>query len=137
MDFVKAFDKINHAYIFEVLELLNFGQNVINLIKLLLKDRKGKIIPNDEISTPFEVSRGKPEGDKTAPILILIALEPLLLKVNYSENVHGVKFEGWEKNPPKLDAYADDANACLLPNMQNILNFGKILDKFFITSGLQ
>ena len=43
----------------------------------------------------------------------------------------------WEKNPHKLNAYADYANACLLPNMQNILNFGNILDKFFITSGLQ
>ena len=40
IDFSKAFDSINHEFIYETLEFLNFGPYFIKIIKTMLNSRK-------------------------------------------------------------------------------------------------
>ena len=50
VDFEKAFDAISWEYISKTLEIFNFGQKTISIIKSLQKDSKSKILQNGHLS---------------------------------------------------------------------------------------
>ena len=46
LDQEKAFDRVEHSYLFKVLEKYNFPNNFINFIKILYKDVKSNVQVN-------------------------------------------------------------------------------------------
>ena len=61
--FSKAFDTISHNFIYNCLELMNFGNHFISGIKLLLTNRFSKINNAGHLSSGFTLERGVPQGD--------------------------------------------------------------------------
>ena len=72
LDFEKAFDRIEHKYLFKALEYFNFGDNFIRWIKTFYKDRNSRILNNGFISDPVSIDRGIFQGCPISPPFIFV-----------------------------------------------------------------
>jgi hypothetical protein len=81
VDFVKAFDSVEHEYIKKCLEHFNLGPTLVGMVMTLLRDRKASINMGSTYSKTFDIKRGTPQGDRSSPYIFIICLEILLLKI--------------------------------------------------------
>ena len=77
LDQEKAYDKINHDYLWEVLRHMGFPASFIRTIKGLYADAQSVVIVNGETSEAFRVVRGVRQGDPMSCLLFNLAIEPL------------------------------------------------------------
>ena len=82
LDFSKAFDRLNHDYIMEILEWLNFPDSFIAIIKTILTNRVSYIKNFDDVSFLLEILVGVPQGDSISGALFILCLQPLLAKLD-------------------------------------------------------
>ena len=66
-DFEKAFDSVDHDFIFKVLKHFNFGSSFINWIKLLYNDAKSSVVNNGYMSDFLKIERGVRQGCPLSP----------------------------------------------------------------------
>ena len=71
-DLSKAFDKVSHKKLIEILASYGVAGNVKNWITSFLNERKQKVTINGNISTSLNVLSGVPQGSVLAPLLFLI-----------------------------------------------------------------
>jgi hypothetical protein len=103
LDQKKAYDRVNHEYLFQSLFAFGFSTHFCSLIKNMYKNQTATISDKGIISESFSLERGVRQGDPLSPLLYIISLEPFLRKVNSTIN-------GITLNPVtlKAKAYADD-----------------------------
>ena len=58
LDFQKAFDTVNHEFLFTVLEKFNFGKSYIKWVKTIYNKAESCLSNNGWTSKPFEIQRG-------------------------------------------------------------------------------
>ena len=92
IDFTKAFDCVNRKLLFITLEKIGCPVNMINFIKALYSNVKGKVIVDGEQSEAFNYDGGVKQGWKLAPTLygIYAAILPQL-SFNNINSSHSVK----------------------------------------------
>jgi hypothetical protein len=71
VDFVKAFDSVEHEYIRKCLEHFNLGPVLVGMVMTLLKDRKASVNMGNMYSQTFDIKRGTPQGDRSSPYVLL------------------------------------------------------------------
>lgn len=79
LDFYKAFDSIEHQFIFQSLKLFGFGQPFINIIQTLYNDINSSVIVHHNTTQRFNVERGIRQGCPLSPFLFLLVTELLAL----------------------------------------------------------
>lgn len=130
IDQEKAFDRVEHQYLWQTLEAFGFDSNLIAMIKVLYCDIESLLKINGGLSAPFKVQRGIRQGCSLSGMLYSIAIEPLLHKLRQS--LSGVIFPGCESSF-KLSAYADDV--IVIVNQQNDVNsLKKAINDFGVLS---
>lgn len=77
LDQEKAYDKINHDFLWKTLEKFGFLRHFINIVKTLYKNAETVIIINGKISTSYRVIRGVRQGDPMSCLLFNLAIESL------------------------------------------------------------
>ena len=77
VDFEKAFDSVDHAFIIKSLKHFNFGNDLISWVKLFYTGIKGVIINNGHLSESFSIERGVRQGCPLSSFLFLICIEIL------------------------------------------------------------
>ena len=77
IDFEKAFDSLDHTFLLEVLEKLNFGTYFLQWIKTFYTDVSSCVLNNGFTTDLFQVRRGVRQGDQLSPLLFLLAIEIL------------------------------------------------------------
>ena len=112
LDQEKAFDHINHSYMFKVLKHFGFSNTFIDWIKLLYTNIHSKLIINQHISTHFPIQKGVRQGCPLSPLLYVIVFETLLTKIRTSPYINGLQLIGTNKDT-KISAFADDATLFL------------------------
>ena len=101
-DFEKAFDSIDHSFMFAVLEKFGFGPNFI-----LYNGAERRVMNNHGNSAGFfSLERETRQGDLISAYLFILALEILFLQVRQNIDIQGIMIDGHEI---KISAYADDA----------------------------
>ncbi len=86
--FRSAFDFVSHKYINDVLEYFNFGHVFRKLIDIDLRDRQGTVYNDDnKVVGSYPVKVGTIQGGLTSPLLFIIALAPLLLRIQHDKKV--------------------------------------------------
>ena len=111
LDQEKAYDKIAHDYLWEIMAACNIHNHFINTVKALYNQAQTIVIINGELSEPYTVTRGVRQGNPLSCLLFNIAIEPLACMLHKS-NIQGLHIPGSINNLiTKL--FADDTTVYL------------------------
>ena len=115
-DFEKAFDSIEHTFIFVTLQSFGFGPDFIQWVKTFVYKAQSCIMSNSSSTGYFYYERGTRQGDPIFAYLFILALEILFIQMKDNHHIKGIVIDGQEI---KLSVYADDGNF-LTTNVQSL-----------------
>ena len=132
MDIQKAFDSVDHNFLFCVLENAGFGEAFIKWIKILVENQMSCVSNAGSTTTYFELLRGCRQGDPISAYLFILVIEVFFHMVRSNRLIEGLKILNFEH---KLTAYADDSTF-FLKNEASVLELLKTFEIFSKYSGL-
>jgi ribonuclease HI len=106
LDQEKAYDKIDHEYLWRVLEKNNFPEEFIKKIKNLYGQAETSVMVNGVVPKPIKIERGVRQGCPMSCLLYDLAIEPLAQAIRKS-TLKGIKVKG-TKEKLKVKLFADD-----------------------------
>jgi hypothetical protein len=74
----KAFDRVNHTYIWETMARLGFGDHFILLVKGLLTNATSRVFVNGSFTSEILLQQGVPQGCPLSPMIYALATQPLM-----------------------------------------------------------
>ncbi len=75
VDFEKAFDSLNWIFLFKVLKHVNFGDKIIDHIKMLYNNIESTVINNGDTGKYSKLERGVRQGCPLSAYLFILAIE--------------------------------------------------------------
>ena len=90
-DFEKAFDSVDHTYIFDTLKHFNFGESLRKWVSTLYNGAKSCVFNNGHMTDFFYIKRGVRQGCPLSPYLFIIAIELLSASISKNQNIKGLK----------------------------------------------
>ena len=133
LDQEKAYDKLDHHYLWKTLEAFNLPKLFIQTIKTLYKDAQTIVAINGEFSKTFTVTRGVRQGDPLSCFLFDIGIEPLACQIRNDTNNLGYDIPGLTEKLV-INLFADDT-VLYLSEKDSYDNALKTLDKWCRVSG--
>jgi exonuclease III len=107
LDQEKAYDKIDHKYLWKTLEAFELPDLFIQTVKSLYRDAHTMVVINGEFSKPFKVTRGVRQGDPLSCFLFDIGIEPLACLIRNDPNIRGYDIPGLSEKLT-VNLFADD-----------------------------
>jgi hypothetical protein len=105
IDAEKAFDKIQHHFMTEVVRKLGIEGMYFNIIKAIYGKPTANIILNGEKLKPFTLKSGARQGCPLSPFLFNIVLEFLARAIRQEVEIIGMQIS---KETVKISLFADD-----------------------------
>lgn len=105
LDAEKAFDRVAWDYMAAVLQAIGIGPYFSGLILSLYTNPTARVRVNNTLSNAFHIRNGTRQGCPLSPILFVLTLEPLLRKLKFNPDIHGINTSLKEY---KYAAFADD-----------------------------
>lgn len=108
LDAKKAFDSVNHNYMYSCLRKYGFSESFINIVKLLYTGIQANVMINGFKSSLFDIEQSVKQGDSLSCDLFVICIDPLIRSLNIDTNIAN-PITG--ENGESLDntaGYADD-----------------------------
>ncbi len=156
IDQAKAFDSVKHSFLRETLTFFGFGPIFTNIIMTACTGRQACIISETgQYSRNFNLGQGTAQGDCPSPILFNLCnqillfkleLDPEILSIYDNQQLHpailvgptndNFRFES-NRETNKLEAFADDATAFSLSNINSLRKIKTNLLLFGELSGLK
>ena len=137
LDFEKAFDSVEHEYIYKTLTKFNFGENLIRWVKTLYSGCSAKVKNNGYLSESFSISRGIKQGCPVSALLFNLAVETMALSIKKNDKIQGIKITVSNTTYHiKVTQYADDCTL-FLAGLNNIPEALAQINKFTKVSGLK
>uniref|UniRef100_A0A8P4KAC5 Reverse transcriptase domain-containing protein n=1 Tax=Dicentrarchus labrax TaxID=13489 RepID=A0A8P4KAC5_DICLA len=130
LDQEKAFDRVEHDFLWKVMERFGFSAGLIAKIKVLYSDIESVLKFNGGLCAPFRVHRGVRQGCALSGMLYALSLEPLLQKIRSS--VRGLFLPGFNSSVV-LSAYADDV-VVFIKDQQDVCVLNSVIQKFSVVS---
>ncbi|KAL3682360.1 hypothetical protein R1sor_000382 [Riccia sorocarpa] len=78
LDFEKAYDRVDHGYLWKTMQAMNISENFIDLTKCLVEGATSKIHALGKFSKEIPLERGVRQGCPLAPLLFALATQPLM-----------------------------------------------------------
>ena len=91
-DFEKAFDSIDHRFLFSVLKSFGFDPDFIQWVRTLFKNFESCVMNNGFSTGYFALERGTRQGDPLSAYRFILALEVMFIEVRSNVNIC------WSKN---------------------------------------
>lgn len=92
VDFTKAFDSVEHEFVWKALTEQGIPQKYVRLLAKLYDNSQAKIRTERE-GEPFALGRGVKQGDPLSPKLFTALLESQIRKLNW-DTEHGINING-------------------------------------------
>lgn len=134
LDQARAFDRIEHVYLFAVLEAFGFPEEVIGALRKLYNGMYSDLEVNGRVVSSFPVSRGVRQGCPLSPVLFVLSLDPLLVQVARDPNVRGLPIPGSSR--VSVLAYADDVSL-YLEDVDSVHRVLRLFETYGEVSGAQ
>ena len=134
IDFHKAFDSIDHDYIYKVMEGLNFGEDMIDWVRLFLTERVAHLLLGGHLTLKILLEQGVPQGDIISPFIFIIAVEILLIKITKSRHIKGIKLHTEEEI--RAQTLADDTSLLIERCVASLKACVQFINTFSRISGL-
>ena len=131
-DIEKAFDSVNHNFMFAALKRFGFGNDFVRWIKTIFKKSQSCVMNNGTSTGYFNLETGTRQGDTLSPYLFILALETLLIQIRSDPSIKGFRIKHIEI---KLSAYADDATF-FVKDSQSLQRILKLMKEFRVFSSL-
>jgi hypothetical protein len=135
LDQAKAFDRVEHDYLFYIMEKMGIGTDFISKVKQLYNNIFSQVLVNGFLTTAFSVTRSVRQGCSLSPLLFVIAIEPLLNLIRQSLIFKGIPIPG-RVGEERVVCYADDTTA-LVQNEASVKEVLALFDKYSRASGAQ
>ena len=78
MDIEKAFDSVDHPFLYAVLEKMNIAHEFIDWIKVLINKNESCVFNGGMSTGYFPLTRGSRQGDPISAYLFIIVMEVFL-----------------------------------------------------------
>ena len=126
-DIEKAFDAVDHNFIYASLKRFGFGKDFIQLFKTLFKNSESCVMNNGTSTGYFSLERGTRQGDRLSLYLFILTLETLFIKVRNDSSIKGFRIK-----PIEIKLSADDTIFFVkdAQSLQRILNLMKMFREF-------
>ena len=108
LDQQKAFDNVDHEYLFKTLSAMGFGPVFISYVKLMYSGTESMIKVGGSITSPFSFEKGIRQGCPLSGLLYSIAIEPFLHTLRNRLNDTGLQSPCQQNKSIHVSAYADD-----------------------------
>ncbi len=121
--FFKAFDTVEHKFLFKTIALFGFGNNFLNIVKMFYTDISS-VIFNTSTTKRFNINRGVRQGCPISPFLFLLVVELLSIGIVNNYEIQGLKIFD---NVLKISQLADDTtlfkkNVSFIPHAISFIN---------------
>ena len=110
LDFEKAFDRVSHQYLFQVLKQMGFPKRFIDWVALLYRGTTSKFIVNGHLTKAVNINCGVRQGCPLSALLYIICIEPLAQILRRDQQITGVHIPGSGGLQTKCILYMDDIN---------------------------
>ena len=108
VDFNKAFDRVEHEFMFRALERFGFGQKLVKWIRLLYSNAKSRVKCNGVLTDSFRLERSVRQGCPLSALLYSITAEPLATMLKKDKHIQGINIPGGGRS--LIHQYADDTS---------------------------
>ncbi|CAG2195289.1 unnamed protein product [Mytilus edulis] len=116
----KAFDRVEHEFIIQVLRAMNFPSNFIRWIEIIYTNISSKVIINGALSDKIEITRSIRQG---CPISM--SIYAVIIEAVRRNNIQGIQIPNHSTNV-KLFQHADDCSII----STNLTDYEKLLEEF-------
>ncbi|KAL3695038.1 hypothetical protein R1sor_008689 [Riccia sorocarpa] len=138
LDFVKAFDRVEHNFLWETLRAMGFSQDFISLAGGLIAQGTAKVHVNGLFTGSFPLERGVRQGCPVSPTLFVLSTQPLVRMFREAERKGDLEGLNIPRGRPLLHRlFADDSGVTIWATESNFNNLTKIIEKFESFSGAQ
>lgn len=110
LDFEKAFDRVSHQYLFQVLQKMGFPRRFIAWVGLLYRGITSKFLVNGNLTKAVNINCGVRQGCPLSALLYVICIEPLAQILRRDKQITGVGVPGSGGLATKCILYMDDIN---------------------------
>lgn len=108
----KAFDRVSHAFLLQVLKCTGLGERFQSYVKVLYASAQSRVVVNGRPSTEFEVRRGVRQGCPLSPTLYALVIETAIRLLSRDSLIPRLPVPGSQRFPTMF-AFADDLTVCL------------------------
>lgn len=105
IDYKKAFDSVNHARLWTVMNKLGIPKHLVMIIKELYMEQEAKVLVGKNFTEWFSVGKGVRQGCILSPVLFNLYSEYIMREARLAETNIGVRVGGLLINNLR---YADD-----------------------------
>jgi len=105
----KAFDRVSHDYLIQILQTYGFGESFIRWVTLLYTNVESSVIVNGWIGPKFSVTRSVRQGCPLSALLYVLCIEPLAEAIRRDGAFDGLKVPAAQEEI-RISQYADDTN---------------------------
>ena len=140
LDAAKAFDSVDHNYMFETLKRYGFSIEFIDTVRMLYNDIRADILVNGYRTTMIRIRRCVKQGDALSCALFIICLDPVLRNIENNKKIKAIKLKTPISNvniESKTGAYADDVGAAILNEEESINGIFSEYGRFSSYSGIR
>src|SRR4029434_152251 len=96
IDLEKAFDRVEHDFLFEVLRKYDFGDKFVHCLRGLYLDAKSCVKCNGFLTDFIYLTRLIRQGCPLSALLYTLVAEPLGLAINAESGIKGIPLDGFK-----------------------------------------
>ena len=94
LDQEKAFDRVNHKFLFKTMEAFGIGQNFIKWVSTIYANASSVLSINGRFSEKIPLKRGVRQGCPLSALLYVLVIEVLAIHLRLNPNIVGFKVGG-------------------------------------------